>query len=296
MIGFRAGFPDGPAAGLLRWFFSMKTGAKRVRTGILLLSWIFQASAGACSASGVAAVKVETLPSGIEVYADGLFRGNSPVSWRASEGRLSLEFHNGDGVVTEDAWVSATAGDTLILGPFFVKAEGALYDTVEATLFPEASDPFPYLFSGVEGELTSFDRVTHFGHGKLDLAMQLYYEKSYEQALAIWRQLLLELPSFADICIYRAGLCLCGLDEYDAAVIEFRRVTSLYAGSHTSGLCFYQLGRCFLALGEREKGIVYLSRFLKEEGRSGLPLVSHAETLINLFALESGSRPGEDFR
>ncbi len=257
----------------------MKKSTKRIWVSILPALSIVTATAGTVTGSKVTVVNLETIPSGIEVYVDGYFRGSSPVSWNTSEGRHSLEFRNGDRIFTEEVWVSGTSGDTVSLGPFFVEPAGNISGQAESQLFPEISDPFPYLLPGAEGEFTSYDRITHLGHEKLDLAMQLYYEKSYGPALSMWRRLVDELPYFTDICIYRAGLCLCGLGEYEAAIVEFGRVCREYPGSYFSGLCYYQLGRCFLALGDRGKGAGYLSRFIEEN--PGHPLVSHAETLRN---------------
>ena len=230
---------------------------------------------------------IQTVPTGAELYIDGFFLGSSPQVCSLESGRHLLEARSSGEIIIEDVFLAASGEDTVRLGPFFIgKSIYRNKSGAGPVLFPEFSDPFPYLAAGADGELTGYDKITHFGNEQFDLAMQLYYEKSCDEAFDAWRDLSCNSPPLADLCAFWGGMSLCCLGEYSSATIEFRHMLESFPESSKKGEALFNIGRCMTALGDFDGAARYFRRFLKDnkEHRSceaAVRLLETAENEIN---------------
>lgn len=98
---------------------------------------------------------------------------------------------------------------------------------------------------------------------RYESGLNQFYSKNYQEALTLFRDLLLSDPSnsLSDNCQYWIGECYYGLGSFEQAIVEFEKVFS-FPNSNKSDDAQLKLGVCYLKLGDKQQARSEFDRLL----------------------------------
>ncbi|MDZ7724151.1 MAG: tol-pal system protein YbgF [candidate division KSB1 bacterium] len=100
---------------------------------------------------------------------------------------------------------------------------------------------------------------------RYDQALNLYKQRQYEQAIALFRELLAVRPqnTLTDNCQYWMGECYYGLTEYEKAAMEFNKVF-MYPESNKLDDAQLKLGLCYINMGDNAQARTEFQKLINE--------------------------------